>query len=159
MCGCRSLIYYCGAKSCVSWQTCFVTQTLSASCFYLTENRQKHIQKLGWIWLIFSNISVDTMLIIWSWTPAAMIITQRKTDIVSTDYFSSMRNCSVDKMSKKVECVTSSNCFLCQKLKDSSFAIINDNEKQLILTLWKLEPAKVWYFVCKMTITFLQNGY
>lgn len=37
------------------------------------------------------------------------------------------------------------------KPKDPSFTIINDEEKQQILTLNELELVNVWHFACKMT--------
>ena len=36
-----------------------------------------------------------------------------------------------------------------QKPKHSSYTVVNDKEKQLILKLKNMEPANVWYFCLK----------
>ena len=59
--------------------------------------------------------------------------------------------------------VTASSCFFCSsnspKPRDSSFTIINDNKRQPVFTVKKLETASVWGFGGKITESIDQLPY
>lgn len=75
----------------------------------------------------------------------------------SFSYQSICQNC--EKRSSQAPKVTSSKCGFfptnSPKLKDYWFTLMNNKERQKIITLKKLQPVKVWYCCSKKWLTWL----